>query len=485
MTIYWTMTRFLYCFAALIFLVVAPSSLSAQYPDSLHLEELRTWLKESTYDGEHGDLGYDEARRQMYSYVDEVQGEVNCIYTDFTQSAAYVTFLNPINAEHLVPQSLFGSASPMRSDIHVIRPSHMDANSARSHFRFEEIEDTQAQWYGVDGQGNYWSTAFQPTTNDDFSEGDVDSFEPQEDRKGDVARQVFYFYTMYPTQAGSIDSVADPALLLSWHLADPVDALELQRNNRIEEVQGNRNPYIDHAELAYDAWLWEEDPCPAFMTAPVDLTKSLQPVPFPNGVIDRVQVKWYKDSPHVKFAPSDSAACDIQFWPVRDLDLNIPIQATDSSMIVDRTKPGQFFFKWPIKFQRSDVQPLVRYKWRVRCACEEGNGPESPWSEVKIFNTPDFDPNTGIFSPSLSQDETKNEVVKRAKLSLFPNPAQGYVSAKGVERTCNWSLINVVGTPVRTGIMNAKSWLDLSGLPSGLYFFYSECSVQPLRLVLE
>lgn len=35
-----------------------------------------------------------------------------------------------------------------------------------------------------------------------------------------------------------------------WHEEDPVDEFEIQRNNRIYEYQGNRNPFIDYADLA-------------------------------------------------------------------------------------------------------------------------------------------------------------------------------------------------------------------------------------------
>ena len=38
--------------------------------------------------------------------------------------------------------------------------------------------------------------------------------------------------------------------LLEWNKLNPVDEFEIQRNNRIYEYQGNRNPYIDHSELA-------------------------------------------------------------------------------------------------------------------------------------------------------------------------------------------------------------------------------------------
>jgi endonuclease I len=36
--------------------------------------------------------------------------------------------------------------------------------------------------------------------------------------------------------------------LIEWHLADPPDADERRRNDGIEELQGNRNPFVDHPE---------------------------------------------------------------------------------------------------------------------------------------------------------------------------------------------------------------------------------------------
>jgi endonuclease I len=38
--------------------------------------------------------------------------------------------------------------------------------------------------------------------------------------------------------------------LLRWHAEDPVSEQELQRNERIFRLQGNRNPFIDHPDLA-------------------------------------------------------------------------------------------------------------------------------------------------------------------------------------------------------------------------------------------
>jgi hypothetical protein len=38
--------------------------------------------------------------------------------------------------------------------------------------------------------------------------------------------------------------------LMAWHAADPVDARELERNEVVFGIQGNRNPFVDHPEWA-------------------------------------------------------------------------------------------------------------------------------------------------------------------------------------------------------------------------------------------
>lgn len=44
------------------------------------------------------------------------------------------------------------------------------------------------------------------------------------------------------------------SVLLQWHLQDPVDEFEMNRNNVIQEWQGNRNPFIDHPEWVKLIW---------------------------------------------------------------------------------------------------------------------------------------------------------------------------------------------------------------------------------------
>ena len=43
-------------------------------------------------------------------------------------------------------------------------------------------------------------------------------------------------------------------LLLKWNDLDPVDQLEINRNNEVYKIQGNRNPFIDNSDYADMIW---------------------------------------------------------------------------------------------------------------------------------------------------------------------------------------------------------------------------------------
>lgn len=101
---------------AMIFAVIA-TALFAQptVPENLNMEPLRDWLQVNWYQPFFDDLGYNGARTEMFGYTDEENNAIHGIYTGFEQESSYTTYLNPINTEHIVPQSFFGSLSPMKS----------------------------------------------------------------------------------------------------------------------------------------------------------------------------------------------------------------------------------------------------------------------------------------------------------------------------------------------------------------------------------
>ena len=68
---------------------------------------------------------------------------------------------------------------------------------------------------------------------------------PRGDHRGNTARAIFYISVRYakPVPTGM------EAVLKSWHLDDPVDAAERARETRVENVQGNPNPFVDFPQL--------------------------------------------------------------------------------------------------------------------------------------------------------------------------------------------------------------------------------------------
>jgi PKD repeat protein len=241
-----------------VLILTGLQSYSQTPPSNLEGEELKEWFRTNYYDGKHNSLGYSTARKYMYNYIDNQNNTITCVYSGYEKSWTYGgtgTNPSPINCEHTIPQSFFDKDEPMRSDIHHLFPTYENWNSARSNYPFDDIPDAQTtKWMYLDS----YQTSIPASNIDMYSEYYSNTFEPREDHKGNVARAVFYFFTMYPTQAGNISSVADPDLLYQWHIADPVDADEISRNDKIETYQGNRNPYVDYPGKVALAWGFEE-----------------------------------------------------------------------------------------------------------------------------------------------------------------------------------------------------------------------------------
>ena len=222
-------------------------------PADLKGDELKSWLKVNFYDGLHTQLGYRGARLKMYTDIDNNAGIITCVYSGYQLRYKSSMYTNPapINCEHTVPQSFFNKQEPMRSDLHHLFPTYSNWNSERSSFPFADIDDhSTTRWmYLTNSQTSV------PVRNIDFySEYHNSTFEPREDHKGNCARAIFYFFTMYPTKVADISSVGNVDELYQWHLIDPVDAAERARNESIKAHQGNSNPYIEYPELVSRAW---------------------------------------------------------------------------------------------------------------------------------------------------------------------------------------------------------------------------------------
>ena len=192
-------------------------------------------------------LSYNGARDAMYGYIDNENGSVQCIYTEYTvdnvpsdNPRAYL-YENGIDCEHLFPQSMYEGTSPMKSDIHHLRPCKSNVNSSRGNKPYKESNDNQTQtWYWLEYQQSN-----PPNQNrDKYSESASGVFEPREEVKGDIARAIFYFYTMYSNVADDNFFEEQKDILYDWHQDDPINQLEVNRTWDIADYQDYPNPFI-------------------------------------------------------------------------------------------------------------------------------------------------------------------------------------------------------------------------------------------------
>ncbi|MBI1191719.1 MAG: DUF1573 domain-containing protein [Bacteroidetes bacterium] len=215
------------------------------YPESYYLptqdlsqEALKTALS-NLIDG-HISLGYTPARDEMYMVIDNqrVNGAgalVNTLEDCYTARivAGYIDRTDAqnsdnVNTEHTWPQSEFGSAEPMQSDLFHLFISDANANSVRGNLPFGNV--TTPDWTGGGSKRG----------------GGV--FEVRDAHKGRTARGMLYFYLHYGNE-GSFLTAGQENVLRGWHRNFPPEIVEQRRNDAIFLVQDNRNPLIDHPEF--------------------------------------------------------------------------------------------------------------------------------------------------------------------------------------------------------------------------------------------
>ncbi len=180
------------------------------------------------------------------------------------------TVWSGLNREHSMPKSWFGIASgnensaPIGTDLNNLYPSDANANSAKNNYALGEADNSSVLPNTIIKVG--------PNTFPGYN-GTV--FEPNNEYKGDFARTYMYMVTCYENYASKWQSTGTSSmlytntyptfkpyainLLLKWSHGDPVSSKEINRNNAVYELQHNRNPFIDHPELADFIWGTRKD----------------------------------------------------------------------------------------------------------------------------------------------------------------------------------------------------------------------------------
>ena len=199
--------------------------------------------------GPHTVFSYENARRQMYNNVDCINDSMYLVYGGNTQDwkcgGSSMPSSTLINAEHTIPQSFFNSKPPMVSDLHHLFSSPAKLNSMRSNYPFVQIDYSQC----IRFCHNFDCQYDRPSNPDLYSclGSNGKSWMPIKSGRGQVARAIFYFFTMYDTVR--LEQVGDVNTFKEWNRLYPPSITEKYRNDMINKSQGNRNPYIDDPSL--------------------------------------------------------------------------------------------------------------------------------------------------------------------------------------------------------------------------------------------
>jgi len=195
--------------------------------------------------------GVNSARTLLFGTVDVRDGLVESLYTGQTIEApgeSIMAFMRGFNTEHSWPQAQFDRLDPMVSDLHHIFAADVHSNSDRSSYNygFNSSASNPSSGLGLNVTGTGQKV-----------------YQVRPERRGDVARAHFYMVARYALDDtvgvvfddngrpadGSIDD-EEEAVLRQWNDEDPVDAWEMERNDRVEACQGRRNPFIDRPDFA-------------------------------------------------------------------------------------------------------------------------------------------------------------------------------------------------------------------------------------------
>ena len=214
---------------------------------------------------DHVEFPYTSSSTDVWDILKETDKDslnpnhVSLFYTGWTlDAAAEYNGGSGWNREHVWAKSHgdFGTSKGPGTDVHAIRPTDISVNGARANRWFDEGD----QQY-IDGDGP--TDCYIGTSNY--------VWEPRDKVKGDVARMIFYMATRYEGENGEVDlemvdyiptnsNTSAPvhaklSTLLQWHISDPVDDWERNRNDIIYyNYQENRNPFIDHPEFVAEIW---------------------------------------------------------------------------------------------------------------------------------------------------------------------------------------------------------------------------------------
>ncbi|MCB0727639.1 MAG: endonuclease [Ignavibacteriae bacterium] len=178
---------------------------------------------------------------------------VICVYSGYEYVYIPPFSWGVMSREHTYAHSWMptfpSTSNDQYSDQYQLFPTHQNnANGRRSNHPLGEVQNVTYQF--LEGKVG---------TN---SQGQI-VYEPRNSHKGDAARSLLYMSVRYDDVSGNSwnfdwlnntrlpslsEAPQDTSILYKWNRQDPPDKWEVDRNNYIQSIQQNRNPFVDHPE---------------------------------------------------------------------------------------------------------------------------------------------------------------------------------------------------------------------------------------------
>lgn len=187
-------------------------------------------------------------------------GTVWDMYTNNRVAFNGTSAASGMNIEHSLANSWWGGTKGQTyNDLFNLNPSNSSANSSKGSWPIAV----------VDGTATYDNGVIKVGKSNSRPGGTIDAWEPADEYKGDFARSYMYMVTSYEdfstkwtgNSVNQLDNNTYPVfeqwtvdLFLKWSAQDPVSQKEIDRNNEVYKIQGNRNPYIDYPLMAEYVW---------------------------------------------------------------------------------------------------------------------------------------------------------------------------------------------------------------------------------------
>lgn len=305
---------------------------------------------------------FDETNIANFAAVNNNNGSksVFCVYSNYEYNYTGTFTWGIMSREHTFCQSWMPNTSTSRpeySDQHHLFPTQQNnVNAVRGNHPLGNVVNILSTF----GEAKYGTNANGKLV-----------YEPRDQHKGDAARALLYMSVRYDgidgynwtfnwlnnTKLPSLNEGAqDLATLIAWHKQDPPDKWEIDRNNYVQSIQMNRNPFIDHPEYVnYINFNDLSKLSPVYAAEPQNYVSSLSA----NSTSDSITINWIDAIPGSQ-APSGYLLLaynkDNYFLPIDgevypdDIDLsdgaaivNIPYSAADTYSFTNLFN-GSYYF---------------------------------------------------------------------------------------------------------------------------------------------